>query len=146
MGRIILGIVVGFIAWSILWVGSDQLMITYIPWYGQHQIAFERALVNNEAFTASNTILIMHIFRSVIISLVSGYLAALVAGENRRSPLWLGILLLLFGVFVQAMAFKYLPIWYHILFLALLIPVTMIGGKLRRTGTGAPQPSEPQEA
>ena len=146
MGRIILGIVAGFIAWSILWVGSDQLMIMYIPWYGQHQIAFERAIVNHDVFTASNTVLLLHTLRSVIISLISGYIAALVAGENRRSPLLLGILLLLFGIFVQAMAFNYLPIWYHIVFLVLLVPATIIGGKLRRAAIAVPPSGELEEA
>jgi hypothetical protein len=132
MVRIILGVIAGFIAWSIMWVGSDQVLISSIGWYGEHQLAFQRAMFNQEPFEASSTILVMHLVRSVIISLISGYLAALVAGENRRSPLALGVVLLLFGIMVQVVAWRYIPIWYHFVFLFLLIPVTIAGGKLRK--------------
>ena len=131
MVRIILGVIAGFIAWSILWVGSDQILIATLDWYGEHQSAFKDALTNGGSFQASTTILVMNLVRSVIISLIAGYLAALIANENRRAPLALGILLLLFGIMVQAIAWRYIPIWYPLLFLGLLVPVTIVGGKLR---------------
>jgi hypothetical protein len=134
MLRIILGVVVGFIAWSIVWVGSDQALISFSPaWYGAHQLGFQTAMFNQQPFTADTTILLMHIFRSVIISIMAGFIAAVVAGENRKSPLALGVVLLLFGIAVQAMAWSYLPIWYHLIFLLLLIPMTILGGKMKQT-------------
>ncbi|MBP6003834.1 MAG: hypothetical protein KA746_10415 [Pyrinomonadaceae bacterium] len=133
MLRVILGVIAGFIAWSILWVGSDQVMMSAIGWYGEHQRAFEKAMTNGDAFTADTTILAMHIIRSVVISIMSGFLAAIIANENRRSTLILGIILFLFGAGVEAVAWKYLPIWYHLVFLVLLIPMTILGGKLRKS-------------
>ena len=95
MLRVILGIVAGFIAWSILWVGSDQVIMMLSPgWYGAHQLGFEKAMTNKSEFTPDNTILIMHLIRAVIITLMSGYLAAFIARGNRNAPLGLGILLL----------------------------------------------------
>ena len=135
MLRIILGVIAGFIAWSILWVGSDQLLILFSPgWYGDHQDGFQAALVNGTPFTADNTILLMHLGRAAIISIMAGFIAALVAGENRRTPLALGVLLLLFGIGVQAMAWNYIPIWYHVIFLGLLLPLTILGGRMKQTG------------
>ncbi|MGD9561700.1 MAG: hypothetical protein AB7F88_05715 [Pyrinomonadaceae bacterium] len=132
MVRIILGVIVGFIVWTVLWLGSDQVLITLSPgWYGQHQLAFEDALMNETPFAPDGTILLMHIARSVIISLMAGFIAAFAAGENRKAPLVLGILLFLFGAVVQGYVWNYLPIWYHAIFLLLLVPVTMIGGRLR---------------
>ena len=133
MLRVILGVIAGFIAWSILWVGSDQVMMGAIGWYGEHQLAFEKAMTNGDAFTADTTILAMHIVRSIVISIMSGFLAAIIANENRRSTLILGIVLFLFGAGVEAVAWKYLPIWYHVVFLALIIPMTILGGKLRKS-------------
>ena len=133
MLRVILGVVAGFIAWSILWVGSDQVMMSAIGWYGEHQRAFEKAMTNGDAFTADTTILAMHIIRSIVISIMSGFLAAIIANENRRSTLILGIILFLFGAGVEAVAWNYLPIWYHLVFLVLLIPMTILGGKLRKS-------------
>jgi uncharacterized membrane protein YeaQ/YmgE (transglycosylase-associated protein family) len=133
MIRIVLGIIAGFIAWSILWIGSDQVLMSLSPsWYGAHQLGFERAFFNKEEFTPDMTILLMHIVRSIIISLMAGYLTAIVANENRRSTLILGILLLIVGIMVEVSAWNYLPIWYHFLFLFLLIPVTIAGGKFKK--------------
>ena len=134
MLRVILGIVVGFIAWSILWVGSDQLLAVLSPaWYGAHQAAFDKAMFNKEPFTPDNTIVILHLVRSVIISIMSGFLAAVIARGNRNAPLGLGILLLAVGVLFEVMAWNYLPIWYHLAFLALLVPMTILGGRLKKT-------------
>ena len=134
MLRIILGIVAGFIAWSILWVGSDQVLMSFSPdWYGKHQFTFQAAMVNKTDFVPDTTILLMHLVRAAIISIMAGFLAAMVAGENRKTPLGLGVLLLLFGIAVQAMAWSYLPIWYHLLFLLLLIPLTILGGRMKQT-------------
>ena len=58
---------------------------------------------------------------------------AFIARGNRNAPLGLGILLFLFGAMVQAMAWNYIPIWYHVIFLALLIPMSILGGRLKRT-------------
>ncbi len=134
MIRIILGVIAGFIAWSIIWLGSDQVLISSSPnWYGSHQYAFQAAMVNQTSFTPDSTILLLHLVRAAIISIMAGFLAALIARENRRAPLILGVLLLLFGIGVQAVAWSYLPIWYHLVFLAMLIPFTVIGGRLKRT-------------
>ena len=132
MVRIILGVIVGFVVWSVLWLGSDQVLITLSKqWYARHQFAFEDAMLNQTPFTPDNTILLMHLVRAVIISLLSAFLAAFVAGENRKAPLALGVLLLLFGAGVEVYAWNYLPIWYHAAFLILLIPMTVIGGRLK---------------
>lgn len=132
MLRVILGIVAGFIAWSILWVGSDQVIQMLSPaWYGVHQTAFERAMFNKSEFAADQTILIMHLVRSVIFSIMAGYLAAFIANGNRNAPLGLGILLLAFGIMIQVMAWNYLPLWYHVIFLGLLLPMTILGGRLK---------------
>jgi len=132
MIRIILGVIVGFIAWTIIWIGSDQFLINALDWYSRHHMAFTAAVVNHAAFEADQTVLIMNIARSLIASLLAGYLTAVVAGENRRSTIALGVVLLIVGVVFETIAWNYLPIWYHLLFLVLLIPVTIAGGKLKR--------------
>ena len=132
MVRIVLGVIAGFFAWSILWVGTDAVLMMLSPgWYGAHQEAFQLAAVTQQPFTPDTTILLMHIARSIIISIMAGFLAAVIAGENRKAPFALGVLLLLFGLMVQIMVWSYLPIWYHLIFLGLLIPMTTVGGKLK---------------
>jgi hypothetical protein len=61
---------------------------------------------------------------------MSGFLAALIAGENKRAPLVLGFLLAAFGILKVVLSWPYVPLWYHVIFTALLIPMTTMGGKL----------------
>ena len=134
MVRIILGVIAGFIAWLILWVGSEDLLSMASPdWFGANQNAFEKATFNREAFTPDSTILILNLVRIIVVSILSGLLTAMIGGENKRSTLILGVLLLAFGVFVTVTTWTILPIWYHVFVLVLLIPMTIAGGKLRRS-------------
>ena len=102
MVRIVLGAVTGFLAWSIVWVGSEKILSAIWPaWYGAHQTAFEAAIQSGGQFTPDTTILLMNIVRGAIVSAMSGFLAALIAGENKRSPLLLGFLLLALASFFR---------------------------------------------
>ncbi len=134
MVRIVLGVIAGFFAWSVVWIGSERILSAIWPeWYGAHQLAFEAAVANGGQFTADTTILLMNIVRGSIVSVMSGFLAALIAGENKRSPLILGVLLVAFDLLIVVLSWRYVPIWYGVIFTALLIPMTMIGGKLKTT-------------
>ena len=133
MGRIILGVIAGFIAWSIIWVGGGEAMTKLSPaWYGVQKLAFEKASINNTPFEANSGFMLFELVHSVITSLLSGFLAAFVANENRRAPLILAILLLVVGIAVQASVWSLLPIWYHLAFLLLLVPMTIAGGYLKK--------------
>lgn len=132
MLRIILGVVVGFIVWSIAWLGMDALLSAISPgWFGRNFAEFQNAVNRNEPFTPPVSVSVYLIFQSVLCSLIAGFTAATTAKENRKSTLALGILLLATGVFVEASYWNYFPIWYHVSFLLLLIPMTFAGGKLK---------------
>jgi hypothetical protein len=135
MLRIILGAVAGFIVWSILWVGMGAVLSAISPgWYGKTLHEFNAAVASQTPYVLDWKIVIWLLVQSVIVSLISGFTAAMIAKENYKSTLLLGVLLLLFGIFIQSMHWEYLPIWYHIPFLLLLIPVSLLGGKLRQSG------------
>ena len=134
MVRIVLGVVGGFFAWVIVWVASEQILSAILPeWFGAPQRAFQAAIENGGQFTADTTLLLTHIVLGSIVSVMSGFLAALIAGGNQRAPLVLGFLLLAFGVLKAVMSWPYVPIWYHVTFTALLLPMTIMGGKLITT-------------
>lgn len=133
MLRIILGVIAGFIIWSIIWVGMDALLAAISPdWFGSILAEFQDAVNRNEPFIPPVSISVYLLFQSVLCSLIAGFVAAAIARENRKSTLALGILLLVTGVFVEASHWSYFPLWYHVLFLLLLIPATILGGKLSR--------------
>jgi hypothetical protein len=64
---------------------------------------------------------------------MAGSLAALVAGENARAPLVLGFVLLALGILKAVMSWPYVPIWYHVIFTVILLPMAILGGKLINT-------------
>lgn len=131
MLRIILGAIAGFIIWSIIWVGLDALLSVISPgWFGRIFAEFQNAVNRNEPFTPPVSISVYLVFQSVLCSLIAGFAAAAIAKESRKSTLALGVLLLVTGVFVEAYHWNYFPVWYHVLFLLLLIPATVLGGKL----------------
>lgn len=134
MVRIVLGVIVGFVAWAIAWFGGETILSAMWPeGYGVHQRAFEAAIANGGQFAADTTLLLIHIVLGSTASVMSGFLAALIAGENKRAPLALGFLLLAFGLLKAVMSWPYVPIWYHVIFTALLMPMTIAGGKLKIT-------------
>ena len=134
MVRTVLGVIAGFISWLLAWIGSEKILSAIWPeWFGAHQLAFQAAIEHGGQFTADSTILLMHIVLGSIISVMSGFLAALIAGENKRAPLVLGFLLVGFGLLKAVLSWPYVPIWYHVIFTAILLPMTIIGGRLKTT-------------
>ena len=134
MLRIVLGIISGFISWMIAWVGSEKILSAIWPeGFGVHQRAFEEAVKNGGQFTADTTMLLTHIVLGSIVSVMFGSLAALIAGENTRAPLVLGFVLLGLGILKAVMSWPYVPIWYHVIFTAILLPMAIMGGKLITT-------------
>jgi len=133
MVRIVVGVISGFVAWAMLWVGSEKILSAIWPeGYGAHQLAFQAAIENGGQFTANTTLLLIHIVLGSVVSVTAGFLAALIAGENKRAPLALGVLLVAFGLMKAVLSWPYVPVWYHVIFTAVLLPMTMMGGKLKR--------------
>lgn len=135
MLRIILGVIGGFVGWGVVWFVSEKALSAIWPAFGVHQKAFEEAIKNGGQFTADTTMLLTHIVVGSIVSVIAGSLSALIAGENSRAPLFVGILLLLMGGAKAVMSWQHVPIWYHIIFTAMLLPLAIIGGKLINTTT-----------
>ena len=133
MLRIALGVIAGFISWLIVWFVSEKGLSVIWPAFGVHQKAFEEAIKNGGPFTADNGALLIHIVLGSIVSLAVGSLAALIAGENSRAPLIVGILLLAMGILKAVMSWQYVPIWYHVIFTAILLPMAILGGRLITT-------------
>lgn len=132
MLRTVLGVIGGFIGWLIVWIGIEKGLSAIWPAFGVHQKAFEEAIKNGGQFTADNTMLLTHVVVGSIVSLMAGAVAALIAGENSKAPLIAGCLLLLMGIAKAAMSWQYVPIWYHVLFTAMLL-LAIVGGRLVTT-------------
>ncbi len=132
--RTVIAVIAGFITWAFAWFGGEQILSAIWPEsIGAHQRAFQAAIENGGPFTADTTLLLVHIVLGSIVSVMSGYLAVLIARESKRAPLFLGVLLLAFAVLKAVMSWPYVPMWYHVIFTAVLLPMTIVGGRLKTT-------------
>ncbi len=130
MVRIILGVIGGFIGWMMLFIGIEKIISALWPAFGVNQKAFEEAIKNGGQFTADTTMLLTQLVFGTIVSVMAGAIAALIAGETSKAPLFAGILLLLMGIAKAAMSWQYVPVWYHVVFTAMLLPLAFLGGRL----------------
>lgn len=132
MLKMISGVIAGFMVWSTVWVGLDSFLATLSPdWFGKNMTDFQNAVERHENFMTPISVSVYLILQSVVCSLLAGFTAVLIAKETRKTTLALGILLLITGIFVEAMNWNYMLTWYHTVFLLLLIPMTILGGRLR---------------
>ncbi len=131
MTRVILGALVGLIVWGFFLLGSDLAWVTVSPdWYGKYQSELKSAISNNTPFTPQTSILLIVVIRSVIYSIIAGIITAIIARDNDKSTLILGILLLIFGFIIHSLFWDIVPFWFHFSILFFLIPITVFGGKL----------------
>lgn len=122
MGKTIGAVVGGFVLWSVLWVGGTAVATSLMP----------EALASAER-VEDVAVLLGLIAASVVVSVVSGYAAAAIAGRDHavRAVQILAGVLLVVGIAVEASGWALTPVWYHLVFLALLVPATLMGGRLR---------------
>ena len=134
MARTVLGVIAGFFAWFLVWLGAEQILSAVSPaGFGAHQAAFQAAIENGGEFTANTTLLLIQLVLGSVASVLAGFLAAVIAMDNIRAPRALGILLLAFGLLKVVLSWPYVPLWHHVIFLVLLFPMTIMGGRLRRS-------------
>ena len=119
MLRNILAVIAGSLIWTVMWLGSNAILMSFFPdWY--------RGRIE------SVPVLLFTLLRSLIFSIIAGYLTALIAKRQEiQCALALGVLQLALGIIATVQFYESAPLWYHLLFLVLLIPGNLLGGQLR---------------
>jgi len=124
--RKLLAVIAGFGAWSVLWLVSNNAARAVSP-----------GSFGEDGSTAAGMLLVV-LALSVVFSLFAGWLASTIGGGTRGPALWTGILLLVTGIPVQLAYWSVIPLWYHLPFLAFLLPAAYLGGSIRRTPERVP--------
>jgi hypothetical protein len=120
-GRITLAVVAGAGLWAVLWVGGTKAA----------QAVFPDTLDPARPLTHPG-FLLGYIGYSVVLSVLAGWVTAAVGGPARRAAVgMLAGLQLTLGVVAEVSYWSLLPVWYHLVFLALIVPATLSGGLLR---------------
>lgn len=121
MGRMILSVVAGFATWSAVWLICNLLVSTAIP------DAF-----GEDDLSPSPGVLVLLLGVAIVCSLVGGFVTArLSRAKPVRNAVLLGVLLLAVGIFEEAQLWDAMPAWYHLIFLASLLPGAYVGARLR---------------
>ena len=120
MFRKIASILGGFTTWTVLWLTSNAVLTAAMP------RAFQ------DGTTDRSGLLVLLLLLSVAFSVVAGYVAALIARTDAMKAAWaLAVVQLIVGIFVQAQYWSVLPIWYHLIFLGMLMPGIVVGARFR---------------
>ncbi|MCA9839188.1 MAG: hypothetical protein KC422_19915 [Trueperaceae bacterium] len=111
-----LGISIGFVLWTALWLGSNAITQQLLPgWYSGERLSY----------------LIFALSKTVAFSLLAGFLCF----RLTKSMQALGILCLVqfsVGLLVTVLYFESAPLGYHLSFLLLLIPAHSVGAILAK--------------
>lgn len=69
---------------------------------------------------------------AALTSLIAGAIAAWLAPASPRVPLLLGVTLLVAFIPVHVRLWSFFPFWYHLVFLVTLVPLVVLGSRLRQ--------------
>lgn len=127
-GRTVLGTIAGAVLWALLWVGGT----------GAAAAAFPGVLPSGAPLTAPGPLVALILYSGVL-SIAAGYTAAAV-GRSMRAVNWLAGLQLALGIMIETSGWELTPVWYHVVFLLLLVPLTLLGGHLRTRARAAALP------
>ena len=120
--RITLGAIAGVVVWAIAVTACDIVVRKLWPEYAQ----VEKSLV----FTLP--MMVTRLSESAACSVLSGFVAALIAKERIKSAAGAGIALLALFLPVHISIWSKLPPWYHTVFLTSLPVLSLAGGFLCR--------------
>lgn len=121
MGRAIAAILAAWVLWSTLWIGMNIGAEALLP-----------DLIDSARRLEHPGVLSFYVVWSVVASLAAGYVCAWIGQASATKAVWaLAIIQLVLGIGIEASVWDMVPVWYHLVFLALLVPATVYGGKLR---------------
>ncbi|NJN53145.1 MAG: hypothetical protein HC809_16695, partial [Gammaproteobacteria bacterium] len=113
MLRSVIAVIMAPIVWGVVMLPGNMLLLVLFPGADvEPRVGY----------------LVAALVGSVIYSLIAGVTTAFIIGRNAKlHGIWAGIALLAVGVMVQVQAWDVLPLWYHLVFLTLLVPACVAG-------------------
>ena len=121
MGRAIGGVVGAFVLWTVLWLGFNAGVQAALP-----------EILDPEQPVTHTGVLLGLVAYSVVISIVAGFVCAAI---RKASPLKtvgvFAVIQLVTGIVFEVSYWEMTPVWYHLVFLALIVPATVWGGILK---------------
>ena len=116
----VLSVVFGYAAWTMIFLGGASLI--RMIWSSAH---------DDQGITSNIKLLVGYLILSIVASLMAGLTTVSIAGSAKMKCVSvLAICLLATGIPVQLSTWDVLPVWYNLIFMILLVPVTLAGAKI----------------
>lgn len=122
-----LAVLAGIVIWGLISVSCNQGLMSAMP-----------GSFDADGITQSQGLLVLVLVVSAAASFIAGSTtAAFASGDRKKMVLTLAIIQLVIGVGVQLSYGDRIPLWWNAIFLALVVPLHIIGGRfwLARTVT-----------
>jgi len=127
MKRPILAFVVGLVVWVLVISLLNHALRIFVLGYA----AAEPTMSFTLGMLAARLVI------AALTSLTAGAIAAWIAPSSPRLPVLLGTALLVAFLPIHVQLWRLFPFWYHLVFLATLIPLVVLGSRLTRARPGA---------
>jgi hypothetical protein len=127
MGRAIAAVGVGALFWAVFWNLGTLIARMVFP-----------GIIDPELPISHTGALVAFVLYSAMLSILAGYITAAVRGATPMVSVWvLACIQLVLGFAFEAAFWHMTPLWYHLVFLAFIVPATVWGGlvRVKRTGT-----------
>jgi hypothetical protein len=121
MWRTVLGVIGGLVAWTVI--------VTLLNIGLRHALSGYAAAEPVLAFTLP--MMIGRLSIAVLTSLATGAIVRAIAPESKRAPWIVGLVAVALFVPVHIQIWSRFPVWYHLFFLVTLVPLVVLGARLR---------------
>ena len=121
MIRSIIAVIAGSVIWMVTALGMDGVLMSLMPaWFGAN------------GKVESVPLMLFMMSYSLLFSVLGGFVTASIARRKEiQHALALGGLQLAMGIIATVQFYDTAPLWYHVMFLMLLVPANIFGGQLR---------------
>ena len=120
MFRTIVAVIAGYGLWTLVFLFGNNLLFKEAV-----EISSAGGIIDDRGT------LIGILLLSVLASFAAGWITVIV-GHSLKTVWIMAFCLLVTGITIQTSSWALMPVWYHLSFLGLLVPVSIFGGKAVR--------------
>lgn len=121
MGRAMAAVAAGALFWAVLWNLGTFMARMIFP-----------GIIDPQLPVTHTGALVAFVLYSAVLSVLAGYITATVRRATPMGSVWvLACIQLVLGITFEAAFWHMTPLWYHLVFLALIVPATVWGGRER---------------
>ena len=121
MIRAVAGVCAGLIVWFVVATVLNLLLRVSWPGYAESEMSF--------TFTLG--MLLTRLVLGVLSSLCAGFVATWITKGYAIGATVLGIVLIVVFIPIHYGLWDKFPVWYHVIFLGSLLPLTLLGARLK---------------